>query len=871
MDSNGTNAQNTSRDILGPLAACFYALFTILPDSSSLVLSWPWVFVWQVALLLPWLWLIRDGWLQQHFTKLGYKLDYGLGLATLGLVGSTLLAQFPQQARWYSWAAFCVIAALYALNAWCSSPERRLKLLKAQGYLTVAFITVSLGLWVSQTLLPELNRLKNLKTAGLNLSYDFSTLELRNWAPIGHQNYVAGYLVLGLPLLLGLVLISKTKMRWFWGLGALLGLVDLYTTSSRGGWLGTAVVGASGGLLLLGHRRMPSRFRWMVGLGLVVGLGGILLANNRLRSLFSPTSLDSAGGETAFRLITNATGWAMGLAHPFFGAGAGSVPLLYQSYRPAWAGREAELVYQLHGTPAQLWAEFGGFGIALSIAIVGWLGYWGIRLWSAQPLALEGNDRILTWSLLAGFAGYGVVSITDYQLDIVCISGTLVIYSVSLLSLLRQYVPSNPEANVVKTSRIAWFCWGMVGLLLAVGLWLAPIHRAWQLSSLGFGALGQKQIEPFQKYLEQAHQLAPWEPYYSYQLGWNLSKATSEDPKVNRARFSESLDFFKRNVKASPHQESGSSSLGWLQMFSRQPASATASFFESTHLVPAKRGGFHSLGVSLLGQGQTDLGVQAIALEIIRDPLWLTSPLWRSAQYAPLYPQVQAAVVQAYQKLLQNRPQQDSLTAYFHQCLGGVYWWQGNLGEADREWSASERYIHEQAGKLIKAGMGTSVSGAYISRQALNLAQQKSAFVSKPGYGWVPPGEMILKAWLDPKSRQQWIERALLNATQTQPDPKQVQAIQVGMSQSKSFDQWVKQNAPPRQFPRERAGFGVLSRHIDGPAPTDFFPMIENTAMSQFLTELLPSPDYSPDLDKALQPLREKLWISIVPATKSKL
>ena len=852
MDSNGTNAQNTSRDILGPLAACFYALFTLFPDSSSLVLSWPWVFVWQVALLLPWLWLIRDGWLQQHLTKLGYKLDYGVGLATLGLVGSTLLAQFPQQARWYSWAAFCVIAALYALNAWCSSPERRLKLLKAQGYLTVAFIIVSLGLWGNQTLLPELNRLKNLKTAGLDLFYDFSTLELRNWAPIGHQNYVAGYLVLGLPLLLGLALISKAKMRWFWGGGALFCLVDLYTTSSRGGWLGTAVVGASGGLLLLGHRRMSSRFRWMVGVGLVVVLGSILLANNRLRSLFTATSFNSAGGETAFRLITNATGWAMGVAHPFFGAGAGSVPLLYQSYRPAWAGREAELVYQLHGTPAQIWAEFGGFGIVLSIAMVGWVGYWGVKLWRSPSTkrshpALEGTDRILTWSLLAGFVGYGVVSLTDYQLDIVCISGTLVVYSVSLLSLLRQYVPSSPEADVVKTPRIAWFCWGMLGLLLAVGLWLAPIHRAWQLSSLGFGALGQKQIEPFQKYLAQAHQLAPWEPYYSYQLGWNLSKATSEDPKVNRTRLSESLDFFKGNVKASPRQESGTSSLGWLQMFSRQPASATASFFESTHLVPAKRGGFHSLGVSLLGQGQTDLGVQAIALEILRDPLWLTSPLWRSAQYAPLYPRVQAAVVQTYQKLLKNRPQQDPLTAYLHQCLGGVYWWQGNLTEAEREWR---------------------ISGSHISQQVLSLSQQKTPSMSKPNDGLPLLGEYILKAWLEPKSRQQLIEQALLNATQAQPDPKQVQAIQVGMSQSKSFDQWVKQNAPTRQYPRERAGFGVLSRHIDGPAPTDFFPVIENTAMSQFLTELLPSPDYSPELDRALQPLRDQLWRSIAPSQK---
>ncbi len=853
MDSNGTApltapTESAFRDILGPLAAVFYALFTLLPDSSSLLVSWPWVFVWQVALLLPWLWLLRYGWVQNQFIKLGYTLDYGAGLAVLGLISSTLLAQFPQQARWYSWAALCALAAFYALNAWCHRPDRRLKLLMAQGGLSLAFIAVSLSLWIGQTLLPELNRLSTLRAAGLNLPYDFSVLELRNWAPIGHQNYVAGYLVLSLPLLLGLTLISQTQVRWVWGVGTLLGLADLYTTSSRGGWLGTALVGLSGGLLLLGHRRLPLRVRWMVGVGLLAGLFGILLANNRLRSLFFAATPDSVGGETAFRLITNATGWAIGLAHPLFGAGPGSVPLLYQAYRPAWAGREAELVYQLHSTPAQIWAELGGFGIALSIAMMGWLVYWGARLWrvlGAERSQAEGfsGDRILSWSLLAGLAGYSIVSLTDYQLDIVGISGTLIVYLVGILSLLRQYLPSKSPPHPIKKNRIAGLCWGIAGLLIAVGIGLAPIHRAWQLSSLGFAALSQKHIEPFQTYLEQAHQLAPWEPYYSYQLGWNLSTVPSQNAQVRQARLRQGLDFFQRNVKASPNQESGTSSLGWLQMFSRQPSLATASFLQSTRLMPAKRGGFHSLGISLLGQGKVDLGIQAIALEIVRDPLWLTSPLWRSAQLAPIYPRVEAAAIDTYQKLLSVRPLQSrTWEIYLHQCLGGVYWWKGDGSNAAKEWN---------------------VNGSALSKIVLGIAQDKRAanqrqLIANP----TTAGEFMVKAWLDPQKRSALVEQALLRANQAQPDAKQIQPILAGMAQSKSFDEWVKIHAPINQYRRERAGFGVLSRHIDGPAPQDFFPVVENTAMTQFLAELLPSPNYSPELDKALQPLRDKLWQS---------
>jgi hypothetical protein len=611
-----------------------------------------------------------------------------------------------------------------------------------------------------------------------------------------------------------------------------------------------ALVAVSGILLLLQHRRLPLRFRWVIGAGLLLGLFGILLANNRLRSLFF-SAADGVGGETAFRLITNATGWAIGLAHPLFGAGPGSVPLLYQAYRPAWAGREAELVYQLHSTPAQVWAELGGFGIALSLAMVGWLGYWGVRLWQSlgakrsQPAEL-GIDRVLSWSLLAGLGGYGIISLTDYQLDVVCISGTLILYIIGLLSLLRQYIPSNQTANAV--SHFRGLCWGIVGLLIAVGLWLAPIHRAWQLSSLGFAALSQKQIEPFKTYLEQAYQLAPWEPYYSYQLGYQLSLnpgnnyTQSEDEKVNWARSAQSIEFFKRNVKASPNQESGTSSLGWQQLFDRQLLQATASFLKSIQLMPAKKGAFYSLGQGLFWQGKKDLGIQAIALEIVRDPLFLTSPLLQTSQLSSIYPEVQNAVASLYQQLLKDHPQ-DSLTTYLHQCLGGVYWWQGKLPDAEKEWSPP--------------------FGSYISREVLNLSQQKPNFVVKPNYSSPPLGELILKAWLEPQNRMPWIEKALLQANQAQPNPQEVQAIQVGMERSKSFDQWVKQNAPTRQYPRERSGFGVLSRHIDGPAPLDFFPVVENVAMTQFLAELLPSPSYSPDLDTALQPFRDKLWQSI--------
>ena len=649
MSQNPPSARDASpglgRDSLGLLGAGFFTLFTLLPDSSSLLVSWPWVLIWQVALFLPWLWLLRQSWTKARFVRLGLGLDYGAGLGVLGIGLSTLFAPFPQQARWYGWAALCGIAALYALNDWLSeSPTRRMRLLQAQGYLSMAFIAISLALWTTQTLRPELQRLEGLRALGQKVFYDFSVLELRNWAPIGHQNYVAGYLVLSLPLLLGLSVTSKKTGRWLWGAATALGLIDLYTTSSRGGWIGLGAAGLCGIAFLAGHPQLAPRWRWAFGLGFVGLLASFMAANNRLRSLFSLTSTGGdAGGELAFRQITNATGWAMGLDHPWVGSGPGSVPLLYQSYRPAWAGREAELVYQLHSTPAQIWAELGLWGIALGLGLTIWLIGAGYRLWRLVPFPhCPWDHRLLGWSLFSGLFGYGIMSLTDYQLDIVAISGTVAIYLACLLSFLSVA----PAPALSKPRFLRGLQWGTVSFLMILGLWLTPIHRAWQLSSIGFNAIAPKldapAIKVFTNQLQKAHELAPWEPYYSAQLGSNLVNAALQDRNAQSrpALIQQSLQAFRQTVAAAPHQEYGHSSLGWLQIIARQPA--IDAFTAAAQLAPAKRGVFYSLGLSLLHQGRSDEAVQAMTLEILRDPLWLTSPVWRTPQLAAIVPKVQS-------------------------------------------------------------------------------------------------------------------------------------------------------------------------------------------------------------------------------------
>jgi hypothetical protein len=51
----------------------------------------------------------------------------------------------------------------------------------------------------------------------------------------------------------------------------------------------------------------------------------------------------------------------------------------------------------------------------------------------------------------------------------------------------------------------------------------------------------------------------------------------------------------------------------------------------------------------------------------------------------------------------------------------------------------------------------------------------------------------------------------------------------------------------------------VVSRHIDGPNPKDFFLVVDNLPMTLWFNELFPSPFYDPEFDRILQPEREKL------------
>jgi tetratricopeptide (TPR) repeat protein len=590
------------------------------------------------------------------------------------------------------------------------------------------------------------------------------------------------------------------------------------------------------------------------------------------------------------------------------------VPLIYQKYRPQWAGREAEWLFQLHNTPAQLWAELGTMGIIATAAwflAVIWL-FWrlhGSSQWrSSVPL------QIATYGLFGSLLGYTVLAITDFQLDVPAISGFLVISVASLAYIGAVAVPNsasiesshgNPkdleteqlEKNTATVPyqipyQIQRFL-SVIGLagLIATLIWTTPLLLAWQSSSVGFILLRNARItlteyttkvnpsdnsqnnkldlnlnnpnstrndeasqllnialgelDGFRQKLQNAHKLAPWQSYYPYQLGWNLAELSINYPNLPQGQDwqKEGLQWLQEAARLSPDTESAYNSIGWLSLSQGQHQTAATAFRNGLNLIASKRSLQLGLGISLWQQGQKDQAIAAFAQEILNEPSFITSPIWETPRMAEAYPLLC--------EFLNSAEMQKAFIAKFTpefaaRFLALLHWWQGKpINDVTKELLALKQPQTDLLAKVLRH-----------DRQAL------ASVISQPGTAT----EMLIAAWYRPQERTQLIEKAYVHATRNLPtaNPSLLAAIASRMQELQSgananpsvangeanngtfnvaFDQWLRgklerQSPLILKYRRTRLGFGVVSRQIDGPIPSDFFQTEDRALISLFFSDL---------------------------------
>ena len=247
----------------------------------------------------------------------------------------------------------------------------------------------------------------------------------RIFSTLGQANNLAAYLVIALPLVLGLAFTARTRPPRivFIVLGGAI-VATLGLTLSRGGYLGAAATLATFAILTL--RRPALTLRRPTVTRRRIGAFGMVAAVVVLLGLTPPVA-DSAGrildrarqvadGETgsgALHLDLWAVGVRMTVDHPLLGVGPEMYPAAFSQYRDAVLPAErAAIVARFrpespHSVPIAIAAGAGVPALAAYLTVIGLALVAGLRRWRrAAP-----RDRILVAGLIAAVIGHLVTDL----------------------------------------------------------------------------------------------------------------------------------------------------------------------------------------------------------------------------------------------------------------------------------------------------------------------------------------------------------------------------------------------------------------------------------------------------------------------------
>ncbi|MFN3926972.1 MAG: O-antigen ligase family protein [Pseudanabaenaceae cyanobacterium] len=832
------------------MGSIIYALFSLLPSSATQMLSYPWVLIWQAGLFSLACAYVLKLWQNRHpFYLLGRGLDWTVVLLGITLAGSAITARFQGYALDYSIVAFGFLTCAYVVKNWWMHRQEAGRdgwgLLYFQGYLSVILAIESFLLWFFYTYLPRLQKINELKSWGITETFDLGNIWNRNGEPFGHPNYTAGYLLLSLPLLVSLSIITKGKQRWVWVIGILISLIDLYTTSSRGGFLGLLVWIISGSIGLL-WRGSLNRLWIGIGSGLALSLAaGLIAINSRLRDVAIALVSNPAEGELLYRLVTSYAGWQMGLDHWLTGAGLGAGFLMYQRYRPIWAGDEAEMLFQLHSTPVQIWAELGLLGIITSVVGILSLIFLFSKLHQSASWRESGSDRTVSYGLFSGLLAYGVLALTDYQLDVLAISGFLVIILGTISFIAEKHLPSQP---IPDKTRLLVSLFSTVLLLAGVG-WLIPVNIAWQNASLGVIHLGslyadleeqkiesaQENLEKFRSRFTTAHQFAPWHNFYMYQLGWNLVNIAKQSPPTigDRAQLAkEGIGWLEKSITNNPYYEFPYTNVGAIYMQLQQYDKAIPLLEQAIKLAPHKRSLNFMLGFSIIqdwiqkqqsqvinfSDPQVQRAIEAIAKEIINEPILITSPLWNSQFWQTL---LLNAVLPKIESISQQSPKPE-----IKMTIGVLRWWYGD----------------PNAPTLLRA------TGNPTASLIADLSEQKLQSTTLTNNNSI--AGLVLNAYYQPQQRIELLSQAYIISNRQAINPASQRLLEIMAQSMSNFANpldWIRQklpsNSPLVLKYRRGAGpvFNVIHRNMHGAIISDFYEFQESAIASWFFSDLFQS------------------------------
>jgi len=318
---------------------------------------------------------------------------------------------------------FDAVAVYFLVRRLCGSPSHRLLFLGAlvAGAAVVAAYSLRHYVW----------------TAAIGKDATW-----REFGSFGNPNSLAGYLLVVLPVGVGLLLAaggrsrrggSTSAWRLVLGFAVVLMLGALFVTGSKGGILAFLLSMLAFAALVAWPwaRGSPRRKLALVSLCLLPIVLGLLLPQVRGRFLVAFTTESHSG---AFRLYTWLGTWHMFLARPWLGWGPGSFADVFPQFAIAGFTRLA------HNKDLQVAAEGGLVSfVPLAFLFIAYL----LRSLAAALRAESIAERAIPAGLFSAVLGFSLHSLVDYDWYIPAIC--LVVWAVIGLPLADQAPPETSQ------------------------------------------------------------------------------------------------------------------------------------------------------------------------------------------------------------------------------------------------------------------------------------------------------------------------------------------------------------------------------------------------------------------------------------------
>ncbi len=656
---------------IGAVGFLVLLIFTWLPNSYGLMVSWPYICVWQGAFLLLGIYTFR---LCRQFSipfeRLGYGLD-SIVVATIVVSAlSTINAQFRAVACWNFLLIINYIICLYFLtNGLRHSQLTRYFLWMLLAVTGVITSIISLSFWR-----PRLD---------MWLSTNFDSA-IRNAQPLGHHNFVGGYELLVLPIVLTFAFAQTGWRKWAGSIAAGVVAFALYASGSRGALVGALALGLISVGLGLVLSKKNNRNRWIAAsCCLMLIMSVALVSNPRVKTLFAVNSaveesavsvISISDGPTKDRIFMIEAARNILKDHPMLGVGPGNLSRVYNTYRPIETGAGLTLVQQLHNTPAQLAAELGIAGLIVYFVLLATLLRLGIFLYRTIT---EQCDRLLLYGIGASWFGYGVSSLSDYQLENVGITITLIATTALLINLGDAYHPAPKNLSLsTRTRRISSLCI-LVLLCCNFQLW-TRVDTGLYLADSAIKKGEELALVAADEKFAKASQLVPWDPTYSALASEAILDVAAGIHSQDDRQELETLatDYLKKAVMAAPNDPWFNQNLATL-LLKQDPKEAEKYAKQAARLAPRSyvTYTYYTLGSAYLQQNKTEEAINAFVLESLINPIFLTATLWNQTPFSTIKEIVLKKTLDGFQEILSTTNKQSAQYQWLHEQWTILSWW----------------------------------------------------------------------------------------------------------------------------------------------------------------------------------------------------